>query len=211
MNEHKYSYYLELSFFIYYLKKNFYKKVKFIIMIDQLFNLIKNQIQDNAHNSPQDISAHLNDDMYTEAHDVIVNGIQNMDQNSLGSLMNYADNDQLDANTPEVNNLAQQFSGNITQKLGIDSGLAKTIAIAIIPLVLKKLFSGRSNSNANDNAGGFSLDGILGGILGGNNSNTSNSNGGIMGKLSDIGAKLGLDRDGDGDVDLNDITGMLKK
>lgn len=176
-------------------------------MIDQLFNLIKNQMQEAA---PQEVSGQIDDNMYSEAHDVIVNGLQNMDQNTIGSLVNIAQNNQLDASNPEVQNIAQQFSGNITQKLGIDSGLAKTIAIAVIPLILKKLFSGGSAPQSNS-GGGFSLDGILGGILGGGNSNSTNQNDGIMGQLSNIGSKLGLDKDGDGDVDLNDIAGMFKK
>lgn len=177
-------------------------------MIDQLFNLIKNQMQENS-SEFKEVPNEINDNVYNEAHDVIVNGIQNMDQNSIMALMNDAQADNLGAESPQVNQLAQQFSGNISEKLGINSNLAKTIAIAVIPIILKKLFSGSKPST--DSTSGFSFDGILGSILGGGNTQSQSKDGGVLGQLSNIGASLGLDKDGDGDVDLNDIAGMFKK
>jgi len=174
-------------------------------MLDQFFNLIKEQMN----NQPSEINTHMDDRMYNEAQNVVVNGLKNLDMSTIQSLTQAAQNNQLSNDNPQVQLFTQQFSSNITQKLGIDSNLAKTIAIAVIPLILKKLFSSSSNNNASS---GFSLDGILGNILGGSSNNTgTSSQGGLMDKLSDIGKGLGLDKDGDGDVDLNDLTQIFKK
>jgi len=51
---------------------------------------------------------------------------------------------------------------------------------------------------------------LLQSFTGGSNSSGGVNSGGIMDQVSNIGAKLGLDKDGDGDVDLNDVTKMFK-
>lgn len=173
-------------------------------MLDQLFKLIKSQVQENSQEW-QNANVPLDENTFLTIQHVLTNGLQNMDATSLQSLMEAGKNGNLTAESPEIHQLSSQFSGSISEKLGIDSGLAKTLTMSILPMILKKLFSGSSSTNS-----GFSLDTILGSIIG-NKSNSKSDDGSVLGQLSDLGAKFGLDKDGDGDVDLNDITSMFKK
>ena len=91
------------------------------------------------------------------------------------------------------------FADNIIQKFGINGNVAKSLAAGLIPAVLASLLKRRGSGNN----GGLSLESILSSITGGG---TVNQNG----MLSNLGAKLGLDIDGDGDVDLTDMSRLLR-
>jgi hypothetical protein len=68
-----------------------------------------------------------------------------------------------------------------------------------------------ANKGGQGGAGGFDLGGLIGSLTGGNlGGGNQPSSGGLGGNLGSMGAKLGLDKDGDGDVDLNDLTKMFK-
>lgn len=81
---------------------------------------------------------------------------------------------------PAAQQMQQNFADNIMQKFGINGGAAKDIAASLIPSVLAQL------KGADSGSGGFNLSSI-----------------------SSMLGKTGLDKDGDGDVDLKDVTKMF--
>ena len=134
-----------------------------------------------------------------------------------------------DPNNPQMQQVSQHFENNLTQKMGISSGLAKTIGMALIPMLLSKLF----NRTKDPNDSGFNIQDMLGSLMGGGAAGglggmlggmlgsgapqqpsgpqmqpqTAGVSGGMM---SDLGTKFGLDKDGDGDTDMNDLMAMFR-
>lgn len=91
--------------------------------------------------------------------------------------------------TPEAKDMENNFATNIMQKFGINNQVATTIAATLIPGILNAL------------KGNSSVQQILASLGGGGN---------LTDTLSGLGAKFGLDKDGDGDVDLGDLGKMFK-
>jgi hypothetical protein len=128
-----------------------------------------------------------------------------------------------DANHPAVQGMANNFAGNIMEKFGINGNAAKAIAVSLIPMVLSKVMSRAKDPNDS----GFDIGGILGSLMGGGGAGGAlggmlggNSNapgqpqqqqqgGDLMGQLSSMGAKFGLDKNGDGKTDLADLMKMF--
>ncbi len=100
---------------------------------------------------------------------------------------------------PLVNNISQNFMEGITKKFGINSQTAASLASTLIPLILSKLV--HKTNDANDNS--FDLSSIFSSLTGGQSSGLN-----LNSILQSVAGK-GLDRDGDGDTDLNDITSMI--
>ncbi|MCF0040463.1 hypothetical protein [Dyadobacter fanqingshengii] len=180
-------------------------------MLDELFNLIKQNGQQAVVENSEVPNEH-NDAVMQEAQSSIVDGLSNIKEpDQVNSLFESVQNGQTESN-PAVQQISNNFTGNIMQKFGINGSTAASIASAIIPVVLAKM----ANRGGQGGAGGLDLGGLLGSLTGGRfgggnlgGSNTS-SGGGLGGNLGNMGAKLGLDKDGDGDVDLNDLTKMFK-
>jgi hypothetical protein len=124
------------------------------------------------------------------------------------SLKNYANSGDTDAvsgllngeeNHPATVQVKNNFADNIIQKFGIGRGAAQGLAASLIPMVLRSLLKRPGNPT---NASAMSLPGLLSSLTGGN------QNGGM---LSGLGAKLGLDKDGDGDVDMADLSRLVHR
>ncbi len=120
-----------------------------------------------------------------------------------------------DASNPQVQQVTNNFAGSLGQKFNLDGGAAKSIAAMVIPMLLGRLFQ-RTKDPADT---GFNIQDMLGGLLGGRGGGGGGlggmfgggGGGGLGGMLGGLaGGGRGLDRDGDGDTDLQDLIGMFR-
>lgn len=179
-------------------------------MIEQLFSLIQNESQKEIINNPE-IPNEQNGLAVGLATESIFGGLQNILANGgLEQVMGLFGNNQnnINANNPVVGGIVQNLIGQFMTRLGLSQSSASNIAGTLIPMVLGQLV-GKTTSTENN---GFDMNGLLGSLLGGK-SNHGNAVelpdrssgidfGGLLSKVTQNG---GLDIDGDGDVDLQDI------
>ena len=149
-------------------------------MLDDLMKMLQSSGQESVINNAAIPNEH-NDGVLQAAGGSIMDTIKGMIANGQG--------DQVAQLASNPNSAASQtmqngFVENIMQKFGIGGDAAKGIAASLIPMVLSKLSQGDAQGGAA--AGGLNLSSITS-MLG----------------------KTGLDKDGDGDVDLKDITKMF--
>jgi hypothetical protein len=151
-------------------------------MFEQIMQLIQQSGQESVVNNP-DVPNEHNEGVLKEAGTTIMS--------ALGKLTETGQVNEVLASPeghPAVQEIQGNFATNIMQKFGINQGAAAGIAATLIPQILSAV-SGKT--------GGLDMQSIL------------QSFGGAGG-LSSLGAKFGLDKDNDGDVDLNDVTKMFK-
>ncbi|MBX9784379.1 MAG: hypothetical protein K2X48_13900 [Chitinophagaceae bacterium] len=175
-------------------------------MLEQLFNLVKEQASEPVINNPVIPNEH-NDAVVADATDTVFSGIQNAaaggglqnilqlfkggGQGNSGGIAGLLSN-------PIVGSLISQFAGKLTGKYNVNSGQASGIAQQLIPSVLSNLVQ-RTNDPGNSS---FDLNGILGSLAGGGGTN----GGGLdIGSLVSKVTSMGGDVDGDGDSDLQDM------
>lgn len=187
-------------------------------MLDQLFELIKNNSQEAIVNNPE-VPNEMNEPAMEVASNSILESLRGFSESDIQQIQTDVNNNNIDMNSQQMGFLGGNMTDGLMKKLGLNSGAAKTIGAILLPLILKQLFGGKSNTGAAAPASsGFNIQDILGGILGGGNAGGNNplgnanaqGGGGIMDKVSDIGKSLGLDKNGDGKVDLSDLGGFLK-
>lgn len=166
-------------------------------MFEQLSEIMK-QVGQSAVVENAAVPNEHNEAVMQEAQNSILAGIQNMNPEQISQMVQQG----TESNSEGVNNMTNQFAGNIAEKFGINSSMAKTIGASLIPMVLGKLM----NKAKDPNDASFGLQDILGSITGG-----AAGGGGIQNTNNSIGSKFGLDKDSDGDVDLGDITKMFGK
>lgn len=130
-----------------------------------------------------------------------------------------------DTSNPQMQMLTNNFAGSLGQKFGLGGGIGKTIAMALIPMLISRLF--HRTKDPNDN--GFNIQDMLGSLMGGGLGGMMGGGGGGLGGMlggggGGLGGMLGsamgggqqqrgggmLDRDGDGDTDLKDLLGMFR-
>lgn len=173
-------------------------------MLDQLMQLVQQQGQKTIVENPK-VPNEKNEAVMQEASGSVFSGLQDILRTggpvALKNLFQGAETQ--DTSNPQVQQIENHFAGNLSQKLGFDANTAKSIAISIIPMVLNQL----TNKTKDPNNSSFNIQDMLGSLTG--SGSTSNTGGGMMSNLSSIGAKLGLDKDKDGDVDMQDLMGMF--
>lgn len=181
-------------------------------MIDQLMQMIQQSGQQSVVENSE-VPNENNDAILNEAQQSITSGLQGLaSTGELNTLMESTNDPQQVAAHPSVQNISNNFMGSIMEKFGLSKGTAATIAASIIPMVIGKMM----NKGGQQGGGGFDLGGLLSSLTGGNAAPAQQgppqqqSGGGIMDTLSNLGAKFGLDKDGDGDVDMSDISKMIK-
>ncbi len=165
-------------------------------MLEELMNRVRQFGQSSVVENPAVPNEH-NEDVMREAGSSIFSGLKGLaDNGDTDGISGLLEGEQ---NHPAMAKVENNFADNIIQKFGINGNVAKSLAAGLIPAVLASLLK-RGGSGNN---GGLSLQSILSSITGGDNVNQN-------GMLSNLGAKLGLDKDGDGDVDLKDISGLVR-
>jgi hypothetical protein len=175
-------------------------------MLEQLFNLVKEQSSELVVNNPE-IPNEYNEDVMADATETVFSGLQSSAASgglqSILSLFNQkggASGGGLAGllSNPIVTSLISQFAGKLTGKYNVNSSQASGIAEQLIPSVLGNLVQ-RTNDPTNSS---FDLNGILGALSGGG----GNSGGGFdIGSLVSKVTTMGGDVDGDGDADMQDM------
>lgn len=169
-------------------------------MLDNLINLVKEQAGDAIINNPA-IPNENNEAAIQSAGSTIASSLQNII--SSGGLKDVLK--MFGGQGAEVasNPIAQQVSGNVIQdlmsKFNLDQAAASNIASGLVPNVLSKLVD--KTNNPSDNS--FDIQGIFNSLSGGKTGGLDIQ--GLLGKVT----KGGLDKDGDGDTDLQDVMAMF--
>ena len=170
-------------------------------MLEQLFNLVKEQAGSAIINNP-DIPNERNDEAVGEVTNSIAGGLQNAlaggQFKDVLKLLGGAGGDL--QNNPLASQLSGNAVSNLMNKFGLNEGQAGGIVSNLLPGVLQNFIS--KTNNPNDNS--FDLQGIFSSLTGGSSKGLDIQ--GLLGKVT----QGGLDRDGDGDTDLNDVINMVK-
>lgn len=181
-------------------------------MFEQLMQMIQQSGQQAVVENTE-VPNENNDAILNEAQQSITSGLQGLaSSGQLNSLMESGQSAEQVAAHPAVQNISNNFMGSIMEKFGLNKGTAATIAAAIIPMVLSKMMN--KGGAAQQGGGGFDLGGLLSSLTGGSGASAQQGQqqaggGGIMDTLSNLGAKFGMDKDGDGDVDMSDLSKMI--
>ena len=168
-------------------------------MLEQLMDLVREHAQGAVVNNPA-VPNEQNEAVIGAATESIASGLQQelASGNTEGVLSLLGGNSEASASNPVVSNISNNLIGTLLEKFNLDKGAATQLAATLIPTVLGSLASKTSNP-AN---GSFSLDGILNSLTGGSAQGINLQ--GILGQLSG-----GLDKNGDGKVDLEDLKSLL--
>lgn len=170
-------------------------------MLENLINLVKEHAGSSIINNPA-IPNQQNNEAISTASNSIVGGLQNL----LGGGGTKDILKLFGGQSSNINNdhpVVQNISGNVVQdlmkKFNLDQGAASNIAGGLVPNVLQNLVN--KTNDPNDNS--FDIQGIFNSLSGGK---TGSMN--IQGLLGKVTAG-GLDKDGDGDTDLQDLMSMF--
>ncbi|MBO9729118.1 MAG: hypothetical protein J7623_10830 [Chitinophaga sp.] len=168
-------------------------------MLEQLMDLVREHAQGAVVNNPA-VPNENNEAVIGAATESIASGLQQelANGNTEGVLSLLGGNSTADASNPVVGNISNNLIGTLLEKFHLDKGAATQLASSLIPAVLGSLAS-KTQDPSN---GSFSLDGILNSLTGGSAQGINLQ--GILGQLSG-----GLDKNGDGHVDLEDLKSLL--
>lgn len=171
-------------------------------MFEQLLNLVKEQAGTAIINNP-DIPNERNDEAVGDVTNSIAGGLQNaLAGGQFKDVLKLLGGEGGDL---QSNPMANQLSGNavssLMDKFGLNQGQAGSIVSNLLPGVLQNLIS--KTNNPGDSS--FDLQGIFSSLTGGKTGGLDLQ--GLLGKVTQGG---GLDKDGDGDTDLNDVINMVK-
>lgn len=170
-------------------------------MLEELFNLVKEQAGTAIINNP-DIPNDRNEEAVADVTNSVAGGLQNaLAGGQFKDVLKLLGGQGGDLQT---NPMANQLSGNaissLMDKFGLNQGQAGSIVSNLLPGVLQNLIS--KTNNPNDNS--FDLQGIFSSLTGGQTGGLDLQ--GLLGRVT----QGGLDKDGDGDTDLNDVINMVK-
>lgn len=170
-------------------------------MLEQLMELVREQAQGSVVNNPA-VPNEKNEAVIGAATESIASGLQqelaNGNTEGVLALLGGKAGNGATQDNPVVGNISNNFVGTLLEKFNLDKGAATQLAATLIPSVLGSLVN-KTNDPGNSS---FSLDGILNSLTGGSAQGINLQ--GVLGKLSG-----GLDKDGDGDVDLEDFKSLL--
>lgn len=163
-------------------------------MLEQLAALIKEQAGESVINNPL-IPNEQNESVMAMAGSSVVGGLQQlMSSGGLKDVMNLFNSGNVQ-NNAATQNISGNFIQQLTGQLGLNQQQAGGIASSLIPGILSSLV-GQTNDPNNNN---FNIQGIFNQLSGGKTSGLDVSS--LMTKF----AGAGMDKDGDGDTDLQDL------
>ena len=168
-------------------------------MVDQLINLVKENAGDVINNNPE-IPADKKEQAAEVTGTSIASGLQDMlAKGGVKDVMKlFAGGDAAVSSSPVTQHVNESVTNNLASKLGLSTGQAGGIASALIPSILGKLVN--KTNDPNDKS--FDLQDIFNQLSGGKTSGLNM--GSILSKF-----KGGLDKDADGDVDLDDLKSLF--
>jgi hypothetical protein len=168
-------------------------------MLQELINLVKESAGNTIANHPA-IPVDKKEEAVQITGTSVIDGLKNslMTGNLKDVLKLFSGNGADTTTSPVTQNVNNTLTENLSHKLGIPSSQAGGIASAIIPMILGKLV----NKTNDPNDSSFDLQSMLNQFSGGKTSGMDI--GAIMNKF-----KGGLDKDGDGDVDFQDLSSMF--
>lgn len=187
-------------------------------MLEQLFNLVKSGSENEIINNPM-IPNEQNNHAVGLATDSIFSGLQGALAN--GGLKDvlgmFAGKSGINASNPVVGGIVNNLVGGLTQKFGLDSQAAGSIASSLIPSILGKMVA-KTNDPADPS---FDMNGIIGSLTGGTSSQGSpvelpgvaqagGSGIDFSGMLKSL-AGGSLDSNHDGSLGLDDLSGLVGK
>jgi hypothetical protein len=167
-------------------------------MLDNLVNLIKQNAGDEIINNPA-IPNDRNEEAVKETSDSIIGTLKNsLSGGNFNEVIKMFSQGQADNNSPVVQQAAGDLTGRLQNKFGLGQQQASGLAGGLVTKILNQ-FAGKT-ADPNDN--GFNAQDIFNQLSGGK---TSGMN--IPSLLSKF--KGGLDKDGDGDVDMQDLKSLF--
>lgn len=168
-------------------------------MLDQLTNLVKQYAGDAIINNPA-IPNERNDEVINETSSSIAGGLQNMlSSGGAQDILKMFSGNQSVSNSAVTNNVSGGVIENLMNKFGLDRSAASGIANKLVPNVMQNLV--QKTNDPNDSS--FDIQGIF------NNLSDGSTSGFNMQALLNKFKGAGLDQDGDGDTDLQDLTKMV--
>lgn len=167
-------------------------------MIDQIKQIIE-QVSSKELNGAAGISSNLAGQVTQETGNSILSGLKDsLAQGNIGQLTDLfkATGGSSLTSNPVVSGMITNLISGLTGKVGIDSGTATSFAGSVIPKIVESLIS-----KSKDGTSGFQLTDLIGSLSGGAAGSSL---------LDSIGGGLGLDKNKDGKIGLDDATSFLK-
>lgn len=176
-------------------------------MLENLFNLVKEQGSDTVVNNPA-IANEQNNAVLADATHSVADGLQGVlaggGLQSVLSLFNNSANNASGGNgllnNPIVSNIISSFTNKLTSNHGIAGDQASGIANSLIPNV----FSNLINKTNDPNNAGFDMSSIIGSLTG-SGGGTQAAGGFDLGGLISKFTNGGLDANHDGHIGLDDL------
>lgn len=169
-------------------------------MLDQLTALVKqfgeNSVVKNS-SVPNEHNENVLQDTTTSIFEGLKNSVSSGNLSDLGALLQ---GNNAIASSPIVKNIMEQLSGKMSANYGIGSSESNVVASELVPKVLESLIGKAKNPNDNS----IQIEDIVGAISNGNAS-------GLMETISKYGGVFGLDQDGDGKINMSDVTAAVTK
>ena len=163
-------------------------------MLQNLTNLVKQNAGAAIDNNPV-IPENRNAEAIQETSNSIMDTLQNaLSGAGLKQVMDMFSSGKADANNPVVQQATGDLTGRLQDKFGLNSQQAAGVAGSLVPQVMNQL--AQKTADPADNS--FDLQSIFNQLSGGK---TSGMN--LQGMLAKF--KGNLDKDGDGDIDFQDL------
>lgn len=168
-------------------------------MLDQIKNLVKQYAGDAIVNNPA-IPNERNEEAVDEASNSIVGGLKNMlSSGNAQDILGMFSGKQNVNHSPVTQNISGGFVQSLMDKFGLDRNSANGVADKVVPNVMQSMVN--KTNDPNDKS--FDIQGIFNNLSGGSTSGFNMQ--GLLNKLKGVG----LDKDGDGDVDIQDLKKLI--